>query len=82
MSAPAGTSLQQEGWTTDEMMSVAAARALVGVRTCFVGIGKPSTAANLARATASRNRCSEPTPGLPPHENTSRRAHPAPIIWS
>ncbi len=31
------------------MMSVASARALVGARTCFVGIGLPSTAANLAR---------------------------------
>src|SRR5215212_1108274 len=31
---------------------------------------------------ASRKRCSEPTPGLPPYENTSRRAQPAPIIWS
>jgi glutaconate CoA-transferase, subunit B len=38
------------GWTTDEMMSVAAARALIGQRTCFVGIGLPSTAANVARA--------------------------------
>lgn len=36
-------------WTTDEMMSIAAARALTNVRTCFVGIGLPSTAANLAR---------------------------------
>ena len=36
-------------WTTDEMMSVAAARFLRGARTCFVGIGLPSTAANLAR---------------------------------
>jgi glutaconate CoA-transferase, subunit B len=36
-------------WTSDEMMSVAAARALVGATTCFVGIGLPSTAANLAR---------------------------------
>jgi acyl CoA:acetate/3-ketoacid CoA transferase beta subunit len=31
------------------MMTVAAARGLVGARTCFVGIGLPSTAANLAR---------------------------------
>jgi len=38
-----------DGWSTDEMMSVAAARALRGARTCFVGIGLPSTAANLAR---------------------------------
>jgi len=36
-------------WTSDEMMSVAAARALRGAMTCFVGIGLPSTAANLAR---------------------------------
>jgi hypothetical protein len=26
-----------------------------------------------------RRRCSDPTPGLPPHENTSFRAHPMPI---
>ena len=40
----------QSTWTTDEMMSIAAARELRDVRTCFVGIGLPSTAANLARA--------------------------------
>ena len=28
------------------------------------------------------NRWSEPTPGLPPHEKTSLRAHPMPISWS
>ncbi len=33
------------------MMTVAASRALRDGATCFVGIGKPSTAANLARAT-------------------------------
>jgi glutaconate CoA-transferase, subunit B len=33
------------------MMSVAAARALRGIGNCFVGIGLPSTAANLARRT-------------------------------
>src|SRR4051794_22379972 len=38
-------------WEPDEMMSVAAARALKGVTACFVGIGLPSTAANLARRT-------------------------------
>ncbi|MFD5316342.1 CoA-transferase subunit beta [Streptomyces sp. NPDC127098] len=32
-------------------MEVNAARALAGARTCFVGIGLPSTAANLARRT-------------------------------
>ena len=35
----------------DDMMIVAAARALRGRLVCFVGIGLPSTAANLARAT-------------------------------
>ncbi|MPZ63621.1 MAG: CoA-transferase subunit beta [Propionibacteriales bacterium] len=38
-------------WTADEMMTVASARALAGARTCFVGIGLPSRAANLARLT-------------------------------
>jgi glutaconate CoA-transferase, subunit B len=35
--------------TADEMMTVAAARALRDGAVCFVGIGLPSTAANLAR---------------------------------
>jgi glutaconate CoA-transferase subunit B len=35
------------------MMSIAAARALRDVNACFVGIGLPSTAANLARRTHS-----------------------------
>jgi glutaconate CoA-transferase, subunit B len=39
------------GYTADEMMAVSAARALREGMTCFVGIGLPSTAANLARAT-------------------------------
>ncbi|MBF6185895.1 MULTISPECIES: CoA-transferase subunit beta [Nocardia] len=38
-------------YTADEMMTIAAARALRGDRRCFVGIGLPSTAANLARTT-------------------------------
>lgn len=37
------------GYTSDEMMSVAAARALRDGQVCFVGIGLPSRAANLAR---------------------------------
>jgi glutaconate CoA-transferase subunit B len=37
------------GYEPDEMMTVAAARALTGGTVCFVGIGLPSTAANLAR---------------------------------
>ena len=36
-------------WTADEMMTVAAARALASRTACFVGIGLPSTAANLCR---------------------------------
>ncbi|MDT7725369.1 MAG: glutaconate CoA-transferase, subunit [Actinomycetota bacterium] len=38
-------------YTSDEMMSVAASRALRDGMSCFVGIGLPSTAANLARRT-------------------------------
>ena len=38
-------------WTADEMMTVAAARHLADREVCFVGIGLPSTAANLARRT-------------------------------
>lgn len=36
-------------YTSDEMMTIAAARALTGNTVCLVGIGLPSTAANLAR---------------------------------
>ena len=38
-------------FTSDEMMTVAAARSLPDGAKCFVGIGLPSTAANLARRT-------------------------------
>jgi glutaconate CoA-transferase subunit B len=38
-------------YEADEMMSIAAARALKDVNACFVGIGLPSTGANLARRT-------------------------------
>ena len=38
-------------YSSDEMMTVSAARALRDGVTCFVGIGLPSVAANLARAT-------------------------------
>jgi glutaconate CoA-transferase subunit B len=38
-------------WSADEMMTIAAARRLRPGRSCFVGIGLPSRAANLARAT-------------------------------
>ncbi|SNT12923.1 glutaconate CoA-transferase subunit B [Asanoa hainanensis] len=43
------------GWTADEMMTVTAARSLAGRTSCFVGIGLPSTAANLARRTSNPN---------------------------
>jgi len=42
-------------YEADEMMSIAAARALDGVNACFVGIGLPSTGANLARRTTNRD---------------------------
>jgi glutaconate CoA-transferase, subunit B len=38
-------------WTSDEMMTIAASRALRDRTVCFVGIGLPSTAANVARRT-------------------------------
>ncbi|HLR97684.1 MAG TPA: CoA-transferase, partial [Jiangellaceae bacterium] len=38
-------------WTSDELMTVQASRALANGSVCFVGIGLPSTAANLARLT-------------------------------
>jgi len=40
-------------YSTSEMMTVAAARRLRNGAVCFVGIGLPSTAANLARLTSS-----------------------------
>jgi len=43
--APAGS------WTANEMMTIVAARALVSRDVCFVGIGAPSAACNLARLT-------------------------------
>src|SRR3712207_3953158 len=43
------------GYTTDEMMTVAASRELHDGAVCFVGIGLPSEATNLARATHAPN---------------------------
>lgn len=42
-------------YSTDEIMTIAAARMLRDSVTCFVGIGLPSTAANLARLTHAPN---------------------------
>lgn len=43
--------MSRNGFTADEMMAVAAARRLRDGTVCFVGIGLPSLAANLARRT-------------------------------
>ena len=44
-----------QSYTADEMMTVAAARQLGSGTVCLVGIGLPSTAANLARMTHAPN---------------------------
>jgi glutaconate CoA-transferase subunit B len=49
MSLPETAAAEAGAWSFDEMMTVAAARALAGHTSCFVGIGLPSTAANVAR---------------------------------
>ena len=46
---------QEGSYTTNEMMTVAASRQLRDGTVCFVGIGLPSQAANLARATHAPN---------------------------
>src|ERR1700690_2011448 len=43
--------MSEQTYTSDEMMTVAAARMVRNGVTCFVGIGLPSAAANLARLT-------------------------------
>ncbi|HEX3788801.1 MAG TPA: CoA-transferase subunit beta [Pseudonocardiaceae bacterium] len=52
-SSPADTGAAE--YTADEMMTIAAARALHDNTSCFVGIGLPSTAANLARRAHAPN---------------------------
>jgi glutaconate CoA-transferase subunit B len=51
MSAHPAAASEQLAWSADEMMTVAASRSLRDGAACFVGIGLPSTAANLARRT-------------------------------
>ena len=41
----------RETWTGDEMLTIAASRAVTNDDVCFVGIGQPSAACNLARLT-------------------------------
>ncbi|MEV0032567.1 CoA-transferase subunit beta [Nocardia sp. NPDC050793] len=56
MTTPAATDTRPAAtYTSDEMMTVAAARVLQDGKRCFVGIGLPSTAANLARTTHARD---------------------------
>src|SRR3954469_18320714 len=43
--------MSEELYTPDEIMTLAAARRLANGTVCFVGIGIPSAAANLARQT-------------------------------
>ena len=43
--------MSNQHYTAAEMMTITAARALTNRSTCFVGIGLPSEAANLARLT-------------------------------
>jgi glutaconate CoA-transferase subunit B len=43
--------MSELGFTPDEMMTIAASRALQGDDVCFVGIGAPSAACNVARLT-------------------------------
>jgi glutaconate CoA-transferase subunit B len=47
------SALSTSDYSTNEMMTVAAARRLKNGAVCFVGIGLPSKAANLARLTSS-----------------------------
>lgn len=45
--------MTEQPYTASEMMITAAARALAGVRTVFVGVGLPNIACNLARRTVA-----------------------------
>lgn len=51
----ADTAVSTESYTSDEMMSVTAARHLKDGQVCFVGIGLPSEASNLARLSHAPN---------------------------
>jgi glutaconate CoA-transferase, subunit B len=51
--APAGGAPAAQAFSRNEMMIVAAARALAGQRVCFVGVGLPNIAVNLAKRTVS-----------------------------
>jgi glutaconate CoA-transferase subunit B len=48
-----GPAVEEQPHTANEMMIVAAARQLAGERVCFVGVGPPNIACNLARRTVA-----------------------------
>jgi len=50
---PGEEAVTEQGWTPAEMMIVASARQLAGERVCFVGVGLPNIACNLAQRTVS-----------------------------
>lgn len=41
--------MSEPGFTSDEMMTIAASRVMRNADVCFVGIGAPSAACNVAR---------------------------------
>ena len=45
--------MSDRGYTSTEMMIVASARQLAGERVCFVGVGPPNIACNLAKRTVA-----------------------------
>jgi glutaconate CoA-transferase, subunit B len=47
--------VSDRGYTSTEMMIVASARQLAGERVCFVGVGPPNIACNLAKRTVAPN---------------------------
>jgi glutaconate CoA-transferase subunit B len=51
--AGSGAPVPAPGFTKSEMMIVAAARELAGQHVCFVGVGLPNIAVNLARVTVA-----------------------------
>jgi glutaconate CoA-transferase subunit B len=55
MEAMTGNGRMDQTYTANEMMTVAAARELRSGMSCFVGVGPPSVAANLARKTHAPN---------------------------
>jgi glutaconate CoA-transferase, subunit B len=53
LAGPSGIGVSQPAFSRSEMMIVAAARELAGRRVCFVGVGLPNIAVNLAKRTVA-----------------------------